>query len=422
MAASIATSAFFPSSSYAKPSLSRNSINGGSKNSKAAKFTSKPVNSSQSVRNKSPIKAVPKLTESVPVPTNCISTNSNSSPCTFYYQLPDWSMLLAAITTVFLAAEKQWTLLDNWKPKWGDILADVFQLGRIMQDGLVFRQNFLIRSYEIVSDKTASIQTIMNLLQETALNHMICAGLMGDGFGTTPEMSKRNLIWVVCKMQVFFDSYPSWGDIVEIDTWMGPHSKNRNRRDWHIKDYNTGKTILRATSLWVMMNKQTRKLAKIPEEVRNEIEPHFVEGMPILDEYDSKFPKLEGLDGYNAEKHLLRGLTPMWEDLDANQHVNNVKYIGWILESASMEMLEKHELAEMTLEYRRECNKDSVVQSLTTVYTDGPQDSEFIHCDHKLSLESGPTIVMAHTTWRPKADHVERKEVVNLNEAASVGV
>ncbi|KAF8648170.1 hypothetical protein HU200_064989 [Digitaria exilis] len=33
-----------------------------------------------------------------------------------YNQLPDWSMLLAAITTIFLAAEKQWTLLD-WKPR-----------------------------------------------------------------------------------------------------------------------------------------------------------------------------------------------------------------------------------------------------------------------------------------------------------------
>lgn len=25
-------------------------------------------------------------------------------------------------------------------------------------------------------------------------------------------------------------------------------------------------------------------------------------------------------------------LQPRWSDLDVNQHVNNVKYIGWILE------------------------------------------------------------------------------------------
>ena len=34
------------------------------------------------------------------------------APRTFINTLPDWSMLLAAITTIFLAAEKQWMILD----------------------------------------------------------------------------------------------------------------------------------------------------------------------------------------------------------------------------------------------------------------------------------------------------------------------
>lgn len=62
-------------------------------------------------------------------------------------------------------------------------------------------------------------------------------------------------------------------------------------------------------SLWVMMNKLTRKLAKIPEEVRDEIKPYFVERMAIVDEDNRKLPKLEELNGYNAEKHLRKGLT-----------------------------------------------------------------------------------------------------------------
>ena len=91
-------------------------------------------------------------------------TPSSSPPRTFINQLPDWSMLLAAITTIFLAAEKQWMMLD-WKPKRADMLIDPFGLGRIVQDGLVFRQNFSIRSYEIGADRTASMETVMNHLQ-----------------------------------------------------------------------------------------------------------------------------------------------------------------------------------------------------------------------------------------------------------------
>ncbi|KAL2929263.1 Palmitoyl-acyl carrier protein thioesterase chloroplastic [Bienertia sinuspersici] len=80
-------------------------------------------------------------------------------PRTFANQLPDWSMLLAAITTVFLAAEKQWMMLD-WKPKRTDVLIDPFGLGRMVQDGFVFRQNFSIRSYEIGADRTASYRHV----------------------------------------------------------------------------------------------------------------------------------------------------------------------------------------------------------------------------------------------------------------------
>ena len=59
----------------------------------------------------------------------------------------------------------------------------------------------------------------------------------------------------------------------------------------------------------------------------------------------------------------------------------------------------------MTLEYRRECGRDSVLQSLTAVsteYTDGSPETE-VECDHLLRLECGAEIVRAHTQWRPKS-------------------
>ncbi|VAI77854.1 unnamed protein product [Triticum turgidum subsp. durum] len=256
---------------------------------------------------------------------------SAAQPRTFYNQLPDWSMLLAAITTIFLAAEKQWTLLD-WKPKRPDMLVDTLGFGTIVHDGVMFRQNFSIRSYEIGADRTASIETLMNHLQETALNHVKVVGLLGDGFGSTPEMSKRNLFWVVSQMQAIVERYPCWGDTVEVNTWVGHHGKNGMRRDWHIRDSVTGLTVLKATSKWVMMNKVTRRLARIPDEVRTEIEPFFSEYAAIDDQDNRKFPILPEHDRATSAKYVRTGLTPRWADLDINQHVNNVKYIGWILE------------------------------------------------------------------------------------------
>ena len=122
-------------------------------------------------------------------------------------------------------------------------------------------------------------------------------------------------------------------------------------------------------SVWVMMNKKTRRLSKIPPEVRGEIEPYFMDSTPVVEEDSRKLQKLgdntadyvrTGLSvsfSFNIISQLpfhflyfkilfgllltycfliiifsLCNLQPRWSDLDVNQHVNNVKYIGWILE------------------------------------------------------------------------------------------
>ncbi|XP_068647475.1 palmitoyl-acyl carrier protein thioesterase, chloroplastic-like [Aristolochia californica] len=405
MATTAAASAFFPITSSSSMPSSKTSMKlaGGPGNLDARGIKPKSA-STGGLHVKANAQASPKIngTKVALESARDEDTAPSPPPRTFINQLPDWSMLLAAITTIFLAAEKQWTNLD-WKPRRPDMLVDPFGLGRIVQDGIVFQQNFMIRSYEIGADRTASIETLMNHLQETALNHARSAGLMGGGFGSTPEMSKRDLIWVVAKMQVLMDCYPSWGDVVEVDTWVSASGKNGLRRDWLIRDANTGQTYTRATSVWVMMNKKTRKLSKIPEEVRGEIQPYFAHRDAIVDEDSRKLPKLDE----NTADYVQKGLAPRWSDLDVNQHVNNVKYIAWILESTPRSILESHELGGMTLEYRRECRKDSEVQSLTAVSGDGSLDGGGgLECDHLLRLEDGAEVVRGRTVWRPKrSDH-----------------
>ncbi|CAK9229899.1 unnamed protein product [Sphagnum troendelagicum] len=54
-----------------------------------------------------------------------------------------------------------------------------------------------------------------------------------------------------------------------------------------------------------------------------------------------------------------------------NQHVNNVKYVGWVMESVPVAVFENYELSSMTLKYRRECSQSDVLQSMCspTSYT-----------------------------------------------------
>ncbi|KAJ0698030.1 putative oleoyl-[acyl-carrier-protein] hydrolase [Helianthus annuus] len=91
-----------------------------------------------------------------------------------------------------------------------DMIPDL-GFGSMLSDGFVFRQNFQIRSYEVGSDQEVTIETLMNLLQETSINHLKAIGVWGGGSGLTREMCKiKNLIWVMSKLQVAVDRYPIW--------------------------------------------------------------------------------------------------------------------------------------------------------------------------------------------------------------------
>ncbi|ERM97949.1 hypothetical protein AMTRI_Chr06g195300 [Amborella trichopoda] len=254
-------------------------------------------------------------------------------------------------------------------------LADRLRLGSLLPDGLSFKENFIVRCYEVGINKTATVETMANLLQEVGCNHAQSVGFSTDGFATTPTMRKRHLIWVTARMHIEIYKYPAWGDVVEIETWCQGEGRIGTRRDWILKDFATDMVIGRATSKWVMMNQDTRRLEKVTDDVRDEYliycprTPRLVfpeEGNSSL----KKIPKLE-----DPTQHSRLKLVPRRADLDMNQHVNNVTYIGWVLESMPQEILDSHELQKITLDYRRECQHDDMVDSLTSIELDDSIDA-----------------------------------------------
>ncbi|KAF7825822.1 oleoyl-acyl carrier protein thioesterase 1, chloroplastic [Senna tora] len=337
-------------------------------------------------------------------------------------------------------------------------LADRLRLGSLTEDGLSYKEKFIVRSYEVGINKTATVETIANLLQEVGCNHAQSVGFSTDGFATTPTMRKLHLIWVTARMHIEVYKYPAWSDVVEIETWCQGEGRVGTRRDFILKDYATNEVIGRATSKWVMMNEDTRRLQKVSDDVREEYLifcpreprlsslslPYVAMGLFLVhgrsggywlstssshqfirlsfpEENNNslkKIPKLEDPAQYSR-----LGLVPRRADLDMNKHVNNVTYIGWLLESMPQEIIDSHELQSITLDYRRECQQDDVVDSLTNMeLPDGAEavpelqgtngstiarEDKQEECQqflHLLRLSSdGLEINRGRTEWRKKA-------------------
>ncbi|XP_028554965.1 palmitoyl-acyl carrier protein thioesterase, chloroplastic-like [Dendrobium catenatum] len=317
-----------------------------------------------------------------------------------------WRWLLATLMKIKVAIEKQRNVL-NWKPRRPDLFDDSFSHEQIIDN--IYMQRNSIKIYEIDATGKASLETIMNLLQETNVNHFKFLGFLDDYVRSYPKIRGGNLIFVILKMHVQVEHYPSWGDALEVNTWLRHHNKLSMARDWHLRNHKTGQSMIRATSIWALMDKTTRKLSKIPNEKKVEIEPHCNDTTFILNEDNRKFPKVN----VETADYIIDGLTPDWADLDVNRHVSNVKYIQWIFKGIPISIWETHAMSSMVLKFRKECKMGDVLQSLTAVsYVSSNSSSEFkIECRHLLQLKSGPPLVQGLTTWIQKMKFRQRPDV-----------
>ncbi|KAF6251288.1 acyl-ACP thioesterase-domain-containing protein [Scenedesmus sp. NREL 46B-D3] len=152
------------------------------------------------------------------------------------------------------------------------------------EDCTVFIEEFRIRGNEAGPDQRANIITIANLFRcgtpagrdwgrrthpatEVGGNHGVAMwGRANSGFAAMPGMD--HLIFVATRMQIRMEEYPKWGDVVRLETYFAEDGRLTTRRDWRITNAGTGEFLGAATSTWVTINAESRRLAKIPEKVK----------------------------------------------------------------------------------------------------------------------------------------------------------
>ncbi|KAJ3678971.1 hypothetical protein LUZ61_021135 [Rhynchospora tenuis] len=287
----------------------------------------------------------------------------------------------------------------------GMTLREKMTSGSFENDKTVYKESFIIRSSQVGVNKTATIETIASLLQETACNRVICFGWLADGFPTPPTMRKHRLTWVTSRVHIEMYKYPAWGDVVEIEHWCEPDGRIAARLDSIIRNLSTGEVMGRSTSKWLMMNKDTRKLQKMTGEVRDEFlasctkSPRYV----FAEENNQSLKKISKLNKPADYSQL--GLKPRRADLDMNNHVNNVTYYSWLLQGIPQDIVDTHEIEAITIEYRQECQFGDSIDSLasTKVETESlnPISEGRLQFLHLLQFSgTDHEINRGHTVWR----------------------
>jgi medium-chain acyl-[acyl-carrier-protein] hydrolase len=222
----------------------------------------------------------------------------------------------------------------------------------------VWREKFHVRSFDIGLNAVMRISSLCSYFQEAAGNH---ATHLDVGY---EYMQQSGMVWVLSRLFVNVKKLPERGQEFYLETWPLGTQRFFYHRDYKVD--NGTETLITATSLWVLLDLNTRKPRVIPldESVIKANAGRSNVQMPSV-----HFPVL-----FSGETlvHKVK-----YSDLDHNRHVNNAKYVEWIFDLIDQELLEKSTPSSFYIEYKQEVKSgDEVV--LTKGSVQNVQNTYFV--------------------------------------------
>lgn len=210
---------------------------------------------------------------------------------------------------------------------------------------------------------------ILQAMQEIGGVH---SALLGVGRN---ELIRRNMAWVLSRIEVEMDRYPRIGDKITLETFPTPVRRWFFPRYYVVRD-SLNEEIGRAASLWVLLDLTTRKMVQ-PGEVA------------ALMPDNSDLPAPLGLPAPVSDVGgVVQTETwyPRYTDMDVNGHVNNTRYIDWACDALGIDILRARELARFTITYTLEIRPGQKVVTELRRLGDDFSYSGFVDGDRHFDL------------------------------------
>ncbi len=185
-------------------------------------------------------------------------------------------------------------------------------------------ENYTVRSYETGIDSRATVQTIVNYLQNSGFNHALILRKAG---GLTDDPSTA---YFLTRQRVRMFRYPEWRESITINTWLEPRIEKYAVREFEIID-SSGEIIGCATNSALFYNLNEKRVIPASEKM-NRIPPP--ERGRALDDPFEPIPR-PSVAEFSVE------FNTRLADLDMYRHVNNVVYVEWAVETLPQELLER---------------------------------------------------------------------------------
>ncbi|MFV0392455.1 MAG: acyl-[acyl-carrier-protein] thioesterase [Paludibacteraceae bacterium] len=202
---------------------------------------------------------------------------------------------------------------------------------------------------------------------EAKLSHLIdliltASGINADenGFGIR-HLNALGGTWVLSRFALELTAIPKEYQKITIETWVEEVHTLNTIRNYRI--YNEqGDVIGKSTSVWVMINLETRRPMEL--KLLNGIENYATGKTSGI----VKPLKLDAVGGTPIEQFLVK-----YTDIDINRHVNTVHYLDWMLNTFSLDEHRKYDVRRLDINFMNEMLFADVV----TVFRDESEENDF---------------------------------------------
>ena len=162
--------------------------------------------------------------------------------------------------------------------------------------------------------------SVFDIFQDVAT---VQATTMGMGHA---DMDAKNVFWVVVRMKYEVVRQPGRLQVVKARTWPRTPSRFMFPRDYSMLD-EQGNVLVKASSEWVVLDKETRNFVKISE---------IYDGSEQLCEDRAFDGKLRKIPSFEGSPDFTCTVIPSFTDCDQNGHVNNAKYANFIMDALDL--------------------------------------------------------------------------------------
>lgn len=244
----------------------------------------------------------------------------------------------------------------------------------------VWNEWFQICSYQTDFRSKATIQTLCRFLQEAAGNHARDLGF------SVESLQQQGLTWMLSRFHVQVERYPAWQERVRVETWPAAAVGFYGIRDFFYFDEHDH-LLAKASSIWLIIELARKTPIRLPDNI---LGVHKTDRPRAIDD---RFDLLWRPSQPQIEKRF----DVRHSDIDLNQHVNNVSYVEWAVETISDDLWRTAELTGLEVSFRAEALPgDTVVVQSEQAAEGGCQTIR-----HRvLRASDNAELFLARTRWR----------------------